>query len=512
MWVCMGKQNTNLFKFIAIWLMACCSVLLAEESSKVVSDSLQIQDSLTTVADTLQKDSSTETASSEEKTSKVGVIRWLAGLPLEYVVYPVFSGIVYPFSEPLKYAFDNGVIDKGIEIFTFGDEKNVMVYPTMNLKPGTSTMLGFTYRHSHLALDRDYLVVTSGLYANSDVDYVFRYNLKKMLDGNTFLAFVHSASFNRDGNFVLLGTNEAYFQADTMWRFEAKIGHPLPFPNTSLQYSTAIRIRHLDLPDRADDIIDDEFHARLAERGVYQDYNYFPQKLTFSYTGAESPFVPTSGINFYATLEYAHVTDYKHIPEGFDWLTSEKNHDYMSLELVFQRFMYFGSMGKSYQFTKSEARARRREYSSLFGGDILKIWDPNKITSWILDRRVLAMQIRYIRSWEMEEGGMPLTNYSKLNDQFPLRGYGDMWTSSSMLGVSWEYRWPVDYYVDGIAFTEYAVFADERGDWKIPDNFRNSWGFGVRVRTPDMYFFRLQLGFHGLHGIHFVMTISPEFQ
>jgi hypothetical protein len=40
----------------------------------------------------------------------------------------------------------------------------------------------------------------------------------------------------------------------------------------------------------------------------------------------------------------------------------------------------------------------------------------------------------------------------------------------------------------------------------------NSWGFGVRVRRPDMYWFRLQLGFHGRHGVNLVLTIAPEFR
>jgi phosphatidylserine decarboxylase len=52
---------------------------------------------------------------------------------------------------------------------------------------------------------------------------------------------------------------------------------------------------------------------------------------------------------------------------------------------------------------------------------------------------------------------------------------------------------------------------EEKGKFEF-DNLRNSWGFGIRVRRPDMYFFRFQLGFHGIHGIHLVMTIAPEFQ
>ena len=34
----------------------------------------------------------------------------------------------------------------------------------------------------------------------------------------------------------------------------------------------------------------------------------------------------------------------------------------------------------------------------------------------------------------------------------------------------------------------------------------------VRVRKPDMFWFRVQFGFHGLHGVNLVMTIAPEYR
>jgi outer membrane protein assembly factor BamA len=80
-----------------------------------------------------------------------------------------------------------------------------------------------------------------------------------------------------------------------------------------------------------------------------------------------------------------------------------------------------------------------------------------------------------------------------------------------MKGISIEYRWPIDRLVDGVIFDEYAMYGRK---WYSFDSEKivNSWGFGVRVRKPDMYFFRVQLGFHGLDGFVFICTIAPEFR
>lgn len=462
-------------------------------------------------ADETPSDTATATQI-ENESQKQGTVRWLLGLPFEYVIQPLFSVIIYPFSEPLRYAFENGVIDKGVEMITFGEDKNIFVYPTMNLKPGTTTMLGFSYRHSHFVSMRDYFVLTGGIYANSDLDYAVRYSVKRLFDGKTYIGVAHRGSLDRNSDFTLLGTNEHFVQADSVFKTEFRVAHPLPVENLGVEFTTEYCIRKAGLPDLNEDLVDVAYQDDLVERGVYQDYNFIPLHATLSYNGTESPYVPTSGSNAFLKFGYVFVGDYKDTPEYYEWLTTEKNHDYMDLEFVFQRYFYFGSVAKVYQFSRQESRQRRREYQNFSIDGTLKMWDPTGISSWILERRVLAMQFRYRRAWEIEKDGMPIKNYPNLGERFPLRGYGDFWVAPAVMGISWEYRWPIDYYVDGVAFLEYGAFSDEYGEWDFDKNLRNSWGFGVRVRKPDMYFFRFQLGFHGLHGIHLVLTIKPEFQ
>ena len=55
------------------------------------------------------------------------------------------------------------------------------------------------------------------------------------------------------------------------------------------------------------------------------------------------------------------------------------------------------------------------------------------------------------------------------------------------------------------------MVSDKINRWS-KKNLYNSWGFGVRVRKPDMYLFRVQFGFHGWHGFSLILTVAPEFR
>lgn len=453
-----------------------------------------------------------EESKTKSETSKASNFSRVVFWPFEKLLQPLFEVLIYPVSEPLRYAFQKGIIEKGVELITFGENKNIYAYPVLNLKPGTATMLGFMYRHSDLIVDKDYLVLTGELYSNSDTYYSVRYSQKRLFDGHTYMAFQHSGNFNRDGGFRLLGTSDTYSQPDTTFRFNLSLAHALPIPKTKIDISTGVRLKYGGLPEKRSEWLDPEYIAEMSERGIYQDYQIFPQMVTLSFNNTESPYTPSSGISLQGSFGYHIVNDYSDIPsKEWDILSSEKEHDFMSMEFLFQAYFYLGKSGNSYLLTKKEARKKRREFADFSLQRFVKEWHPSKINHWLLERRVLALQWRYLQYFEMEKGGMPALSIPRLNDRFPLRGYDQAWASLAITGISLEYRWPIDYYIDGVIFNEYALFADDKGDFDF-DNFRNAWGFGIRVRRPDMYFFRFQLGFHGLHGIHLVMTIAPEFQ
>ena len=113
--------------------------------------------------------------------------------------------------------------------------------------------------------------------------------------------------------------------------------------------------------------------------------------------------------------------------------------------------------------------------------------------------------------WEMDKGGAPFNAFPTMSARYPLRGYSDDWAAAHIMGLSAEYRWPIDRFVDGVLFDEYGLHAEKVKYFSF-DHFYNSWGFGIRVRMPEMYLFRCQVGFHGLHGVNMILTIAPEFK
>jgi outer membrane protein assembly factor BamA len=139
------------------------------------------------------------------------------------------------------------------------------------------------------------------------------------------------------------------------------------------------------------------------------------------------------------------------------------------------------------------------------------VWRPENLVETLFERRVFAFQFRFQGVWELEKGGAPYSAFPALNARFPLRGYTDAWVAPFLMGLSAEYRWPVDRLVDGVVFDEYAMISDKVNHWS-KDHLYNSWGFGVRVRKPDMFLFRLQFAFHSWHGISLIITIAPEFR
>lgn len=435
------------------------------------------------------------------------VLKW----PFEHVLQPLFGVLVYPVSQPTLYVFQSGAIQRALDMFTFGEEKNIFIYPVFDITPGSETMLGFVYLHSHLLFRNDRLWFTAENYSNGDFYFGTSYQKRKMFDGKTTLKGQLTADLDRNANFLMPGTSNVYSLRDTLVRLDFSVSHPLPFEDWEAGVTLGVKWRNEELPDLTKDILDSQYFDDFKESGIYQDYEVFPLKFSIAYDGTDFRAAPMSGSKFKADFTYNFVSDYRDVPEGYETLlTTEKTHDYMVLELMFQRYFYFGKQ-KVYHYSMKEARKKRKELLNMTFDSAIQMLGPDSLAGWIGERKVVAVQWRYTRAWEVEEGGMPAISYVRLNNRWPMRGQSNTWASYAVSGISTEYRWPLDYYIDGVVFLEYAIFTDERGDWNL-GNIRNSWGFGIRARDPDLYFFRASLGFHGLHGFSFIITFSPEFK
>lgn len=469
---------------------------------------------LLAVSSNAAQEDSTKTESSLQWSD---VWRW----PFSHIFQPVLNGLIYPIAKPVDYAFKNGIVEKSVELITFGENKNILIYPSLNLKPGSNTLLGANYRHRSAILSKDYLVLQGNYFANGDVSFDARYTKHALFGSPLFGGVKANLVWNRDDHFIIPETKDAFLQPDSSYSVTFRLGAPLSQSlNWNIEAWSSLLFVRASVPDVEDSILVSKIFP-IEERGLYQDHDEIPVGLSLYYDNLDFPYAPSKGFRIGLSASYNFVKKYKGVKYEKVELDAEEfnekvlkdngfNHDYLRTEVLFQRYFF---LGKSDQFilTASEARKNRRFYTDFSWEDAIRVWRPENVMQTLFERRVLAFQYRLVDLWEMEKGGAPYNSFPMLNARTPLRGYGDAWSGHHMMSASLEYRWPVDRFVDGVLFNEYALLAPEIDEWST-DRLYNSWGFGIRVRQPNMYLFRLQFGFHGLHGVNLVMTISPEFK
>ncbi len=436
--------------------------------------------------------------------------------PFSHVIQPALNILVFPFSAPIHYAVKNDVVETGVDAITFGKDRNIFIYPTFNLRPGATTMIGFAYRHRNMVLAKDYFVLAAGLFANSDLDFSARYT-KRNVFGTEFLVggrfdfeMDRDAGMSLPRSLTLADSDEEFSYTDSSYSAEFRVGRPLPMiPNMDFQATFGVVRKRFDIPDVGDTVLSQHPLFNPYDRGLYQRYNQFPVKLALTYDNLDAPYVPTRGSRLSVSWNYTHVGDYG--GKNSSLRSNEFSHDYQALDFVAQHYFYLGKDSSKYGLSVKEARMARKFYTDFSWEETLRLWRPENIRTTLLNRRVLAVQFRLRQMWEMEKGGTPFTAFSTANTRYPLRGYSRVYTDYAMKGISLEYRWPIDRLVDGVIFDEYVMYGRT---WHTFDREKllNSWGFGVRVRKPDMYFFRLQIGFHGLSGFVLICTIAPEFR
>lgn len=444
------------------------------------------------------------------------IISW----PFIHVIQPVFGMLVYPISAPLHYAFDNGVADKAVDLITFGENRNILIYPVFNLKPGTSTMIGVCYRHRNMFKQGDYGVFEGHYYANSDVDIKLRYSKDNLFGKSLYGGTSFNIYLDRDNGFVLPGTKESFKLADTTINFGAQLGFPISKSGSlNLSFGSEFIYHIADFTETKDSVLDDPKFP-IEDRGLYQNRYEIPFYVNLVFDNLDFPYAPSRGHRLSLKASYVLTGRYGGISaeklgradlNRFEPLEDGgKNHDFVSVEAFYQVYFFIGRKDQ-YVISATEGRQRRRFYTDFSLSEVLHVWSPENLVETLFEHRVLAFQLRFQGIWEMEKGGAPYSAFPTLNARFPLRGYTDAWASPFVLGLSAEYRWPIDRLVDGVVFDEYAMISDKIHSWS-KDRLYNSWGFGVRVRKPDMYLFRVQFGFHSWHGISLVLTIAPEFR
>lgn len=442
----------------------------------------------------LKPKNDTSVVSIEYRNALISVVSW----PFKYVIQPAAEFLMYPFIPPLIYVSRENLIEKGHNLITYGDERQIMFYPLANAKLGSGSNLGFAYRHENLFLKNDYIFVSPHLYINADWDALVRYQKKQIKGTSVFMGI--GANHREYSNAAFRTTFENsnvrdYFFADSSFSVYTSLGFGL-MDGWDLKFTVESSFFRFSLPNIEKEIFTG---ANVSDRGFYQKYNTFPLTVSLLNNTLDEPYAATKGRKFDIGYTYVPVSAYN----GSD------NHDYHVVESRYIRYILLGT--KSYAMTVAESEANREKLKNLSFKEAMEMFNPLNVKEEVLDRRVLITQLKARYMIEENRGKAPFTAMSDLGGNFPLRAYsGGYFTAPLVAGLSMEYRWPIDRYADALIFNEYGIYGYDFNNLPL-SNLRNSYGFGFRVRTPRFFITRFALAFHGLQGVSLIFTTRPEY-
>jgi len=419
------------------------------------------------------------------------VVSW----PFVHIVQPTIEFLLYPAIPPLIYVSRENLIEKVGNIITHGENGQIMFYPIINAKLGSSANIGFAYWHSELFLNNDRLFFSPHLYINADWDAFLRYR-KKEIFGTSFYWGLNSA-YREYGYNVSRNTNgEELYYADSSLALSLYSGFNLA-GNWGLEFGISTNFYRFYLPNLN---YDTDTSSSSFDRGYYHKYNAYPLMLSLLYSDIDEPYSATRGSKFSVSYSYVPVSTYN----------SSEDHNYHVWESRFVHYLLLGN--RSYAMTVAESNANREKLKNLTFAEAIEILNPINIKERKLDRRVLVNQLKFRYMVEENEGKAPFTAMSTLGGSFPLRAYPDGYFVAPLVaGFSSEYRWPLDRFVDALIFNEYGVYSRDFSHLST-SNVKNSYGFGFRVRTSKLFITRFALAFHGLQGISLILTTRPEYE
>jgi hypothetical protein len=433
--------------------------------------------------------SDTSIVNVEHKRLLLTVVSW----PFVHIIQPTVEFLIYPVIPPLIYVSREDLIERGANLITYGEKKQIMFYPIMNASLGNTANIGFAYWHTELFLSNDNMFFSPHRYVNADWDAAMRYKKNRIL-GTSFYSRLN-ANYKEYGNNTFRnskGTN--FYFADSSASLNFNLGFNL-IGSWSLEFSAISNFHRLDFPSLEDTVMNDY----VFNRGFYKRFESYPLTLALLHNSLDEPYSATSGDKFSISYSYVPVSSYN----------GTKDHNYHIAESRFVHYLLLGN--KSYAMTVAESNANREKLKNLSFSEAIEMLNPINVREVILDRRVLITQLKARYIIEDNKGKAPFTAMGKLGGNFPLRAYADgFFTGAIVAGISNEYRWPIDRYADMLIFNEYGMYSDDLGHFSS-FNLRNSYGFGFRVRTPKLFISRFALAFHGLQGISVILTTKPEY-
>lgn len=429
----------------------------------------------------------------------LGVVTW----PVENVLAPGVEFLTYPTQPPIRYFLEENVIDRATGLFQFGTANDFSVYPTLSLAAGTSSRTGITVRDgSPFGREQEQLNAYFSYFVNGD--YRLRAFLTSRQLGDTRLNGKLAFGFNRlkSAKFYQPNVNTLYYHALHSESYETEVDYPVVGELRIRTGFTLLHNRFLAAPpaiaNQPENVLDPGFFGSDtgfdpsgAYRGLTQSFYDGVWRIGLTRDTRTNEHIPLDGDRFDLWWQYHNA--------GLD-------HDFHEWSARYTAYFKLGA--ERYQLTAQEERRR----GGISVDRFLKDLEYQRLRQSIFSRKVLVFQLHAGRSYEIAGNSMPLYGLQSLGNATPLRAYpGSRYRHYAVTAASAEYRFPMLRIMDGTIFNEYGVFGPSMTRLDVRDNLRNSWGFGVRVRRPDMFLFRIEAAFHGLSGAVLNATADTPF-
>jgi hypothetical protein len=416
--------------------------------------------------------------------------------PLQNVLAPAVEFLTYPAQPPIRYFLDENVIDRTTGLFRFGGGGNGSVYPTVSLASGTASRTGATMRHdSPFGRDTERFVLYFHYFVNGD------HRARTFVTANQFLGTPLRAKaafgYQRFENapYYLPDVGTPYAHSRRSESYEGQLDAPL-LREFYLRVGFALR-----------DYRFGEAPPGLATSNVLTgDFFTRGDSIDGGWRGFNSSFrdrVWLAGVVRDTRNNENIPLDGSRLEAGWYYHEADGSRDFHEWR---GRYTMHLKLGKGvYQLSEAEERA----LGGLSLERLLRNIEYDHVRRHWLSRKVLVLHLSAGRSYELPGNAMPFYGLQSLGNGTPLRAYpGSRYRHYAMAAATAEYRFPILRIMDGVIFNEYGAVGPSITDLGLNDNLRNSWGFGVRVRQPDMFLFRVELAFHGLSGA--VINVNSE--
>ena len=419
--------------------------------------------------------------------------------PIEWTAAKGGDILFQPLRDPVFYAERTDVIGRGAQVVRLDSVGNVMAYPTMVIDGGPGSQLGASLIAKDILGSGWNSRVSGGMMVNRDwaastswLSPLFT-DAKLRWRGGYYTSKSSQVGVLVPDRFPMGTTNSPLVTAEQTKTFSTGLSIPLPWVG-GIEPRWTGTIREVSEPannvSAKSDLLKDSWFSN-SDRGLRGQELYQSYGILWGMGHRDFEGTPSEGGDQSV---------------AFERVSSHGGGDTWTLTMGGSRFFLLGD--EKYVYRKGDVVP----YLHMTPKTIIGMLDPQTLRKRLTQRRILAFNVRAVRMWEVDPVTDPASysQYPSLGGAVPARAYsGGRLMGRSVIGGTAEYRWPIWRYIDGTMFTELAWAAPEW--WTIEsDRLAPGIGLGIRVRTRNDFFFRLQVA-TGREGTRFIATTSPEF-